>query len=176
MKKINYKIVATLSYGRFLSGFLFALIIAALILGIILFLTMSIIALLMVVNIIEYTSDDLPILIGTTIIALCDILIMSYFLYKRSFQRKKIIEWLADAVQLRAHSRAIDIFKMIFHPADVELEVKFIYENIRHVKNSSNLTDILHKKGHDKIFRYFADREINILYSPSFDEVIILKD
>ncbi len=96
------------------------------------------------------------------------------FLLKNFLLINKCKKWLQDAVLLKARTKGIKHPNNIV-PEDfgrIKLEITFIY-NKKKIKKFSGTKST---NGYDLIFSRFADKDINILYSPKFDEVMILKD
>lgn len=96
-----------------------------------------------------------------------------YIIIKNFINVKKCREWMEDAVVLSATTKGIK--KPLPSFTDIflrKLEVSFKYEGKRYVKYSGTKQS----NGYDRVFSRFVDKEISILYSPRFDEVMILSD
>ena len=78
---------------------------------------------------------------------------------------------MKDAVELNASSEGLK--KSYFGFSDIglrKLKVAFKYENKKHVAYSGTKQ----VNGYDRIFFRYSNRQIKILYSPKFDEVMLL--
>lgn len=110
---------------------------------------------------------------------LADIIMLSflgvliYVTVKNSAIRKKIIVWMADAVPLKAYCREIDRDRPGFQPAAVKIQVKFKYNNKKYTRISTAKV-FGGLKGYLGTYKKYADKDINILFSPEYDEVMIL--
>lgn len=169
-------VIATLKYGAFLSGALFALVLLMLCLGLVGIVLIGIISILMACGVIEYETSSLMSLIVPPIMFFGGIMFAAYLLKRRKTQKREIQLWLQDAISLKAYAQIKDVFKVVGQAAAVEIEVRFTYQNIHYVKDSSGISGPFCEPGHDKIFRHFANREITILYSQKYDQVMFIKD
>lgn len=88
--------------------------------------------------------------------------------------KKKMMLWMQDAVCLTAHSKTLDRRNHPPHLPEYAIEIDFVYNDRLIIKRSGNPEKS--KSRYDTIFGYYTNREIKILYSPSYDEVMILKD
>lgn len=93
--------------------------------------------------------------------------------------REKIFIWIEDSVELTAYSKKIGVKYWIGIPL-IKIQVEFEKDGIKYVRTSE-------KEEHGKVdmgrpIGYFAgiskyvDRKIKILYSPKYDQVMVLKD
>ncbi|MCL2370091.1 MAG: hypothetical protein FWC80_02545 [Firmicutes bacterium] len=100
---------------------------------------------------------------------------------------KKVSLWLQDAVELKAYSRKansnpdfgypffINFFLLIFYAifgVPIEIELILFYNGKKQVKASG-------PKRYDKyrrVFQKYSDRIVSVLYSPTYDEVLLLMD
>jgi hypothetical protein len=83
--------------------------------------------------------------------------------------RKNVQLWLTDAILLSADTK-----DFVFPPSnEIGLQVQFKVNGKSYIRYSKN-----NKKTIGLIFRWkkFANRKINIFYSPTFDQVMLLKD
>ena len=87
--------------------------------------------------------------------------------------KKKIYLWLDDAVERYATTIAIDKRYWLIRPA-TKLKVKFKYKHKNYIMYSGDPSN--GNKGYYKTLSKYADRTIKILYSPSYNQVLILKD
>ena len=175
MKQEKFKVVATLRYGRFLSGWL---------LGAMIFLVcLSVATLIFTVGyfclsrtgLIPRDEDEITYLYAT-ILMICALAFALWFLMKRAKTKKKIKVWLQDAVSLMAHSKSIEVKHSFLAMPQYRIEVDFIYNDQLFIRRSGNPEKNHRSNGLDTIYRRYTNREINILYSPSYDEIMIVKD
>lgn len=94
-------------------------------------------------------------------------------------KNKRIIKdvnlWLEDAVQLAAYSKKIgEVRSGVLHSLSIRIEVRFQYDGKVHKKQSDAKVCGL-PRGYVGWYNQYADREIIILYSPKYDEVMILR-
>lgn len=95
-----------------------------------------------------------------------------YFLIKNNLLKRKMRIWMEDAVELYAYSEEISRFWMPMHPTATKIRVKFQWEGRNYVRTSGNGK----RKAYQKVFTKYANRYIRILYSPKYDQIMILKD
>ena len=88
--------------------------------------------------------------------------------------KKKVVLWLEDAVKTTAYSSKIDEWSIGFYPSVIKICVKFSLNGLTYSRESSG-TNVGGKPGYLGVFKRYADKEISILYSPKYDEVLILK-
>lgn len=113
------------------------------------------------------------------------LLICLIFLIKNEKMRNKILLWLQDAVELEAHCETLlsdygnPLLDTVFPspPVRVKIRVKFKYNGKHYSKDSGYKNkNGEFKNDYQKIWVKYADKSINILYSPKYDEVIVLKN
>ena len=103
---------------------------------------------------------------------------MGVVVAKNEKLRDNVNLWLEDAVEVKAFSKKIGVMRAMGIVKGVRLQVDFVIDNI-HYSRESTYYDSLSKKfkaGYYVMWSKYADRQINILYSPKYDEVMILKD
>ena len=83
--------------------------------------------------------------------------------------------WLEDAVEVKAYSKKIDEKRFGFQPVATKIQVSFTLDN-RTYKIDSTYNVFGGYKGYVGCFNKYADREVKIMYSPKYNEVMILKD
>lgn len=96
-----------------------------------------------------------------------------YIIVKNYINCKNCKKWIQDAVELNATSEGIK--KTYFGFSDIglrKLKVSFTYAN----KKCEAYSGTKPENGYDRVFFRYADRKIQILYSPKFKEVMILYD
>ena len=98
--------------------------------------------------------------------------------------RKEILLWLEDSVEVYAHSKRVGtqdhgdvILDLISGPSSAKIQVTFTigkkhYTRISGKKGRLGISD----NGFQRIWLDYSDRAIRILYSPKYDQVIVLKD
>ena len=166
-------IVASLQEGKIIPrwgiGFLYF--------GIFLFLFMVVFS--VCISIIENRYDVLMCLMmpGIGLPAFIYILIKHYRLLA------KVKLWMEDAIECQAEAVTLDsqVPPWIGNRRAFKIQVNFMYGEERITKISGNPTakkrglyDKLYN-GYDSIFKGYTNRIIKILYSPKYDQVLILK-
>lgn len=166
------KIVATLSYGKVPPAFLVVIFITMLLCSIILVPITIIIA-------VGENQYDFLFLLTFSIVG---IPLSTYFLFDYCRAKQMIKLWKQDAVLLKAKSKIIAeqwvSSHVMIQDKVVKLSVTFKYEGkkMKIVSGEQGKKDLFHPiVGFDKLFEQYDDREIDILYSPRFDQVMILK-
>lgn len=102
------------------------------------------------------------------------------YIYLR--QSRDIKKWLKDAVLLPAQAMELGrIENGIIYRTKIKISIKFFYNEQKIIQKSGAKNKIKENLfyinvGYDAIFLKYIDREIKILYSPKYDEVMILKD
>lgn len=90
--------------------------------------------------------------------------------------KRKIMLWEKDAVITKAYSEKIDEVRLGIQQKQVKIKVEFIINGQKYSRVSAGKMIGGGPEGYHKIWAYYADREINIMYSPRYDQVLILKD
>ena len=104
------------------------------------------------------------------------ILIFPFILIFKDYKIKKdIAKWLRDAVVIKAYSKKTGEKECLFLPKGIIIQVAFEFNNKTHVKDS-DIKVFGGNKAYLASFKKYADKMINIAYSPQYDEVMILKD
>ena len=159
-------IAASLEYGLHLTGILYFMIISILIGGCFLELLVPIIFLY------EEPPFEYEVILIPSIMGGIFILISAIWLIKNNLLKRKMRIWMEDAVELYAYSEEISRFWMPMHPTATKIRVKFQWEGRNYVRTSGNGK----RKAYQKVFTKYANRYIRILYSPKYDQIMILKD
>lgn len=103
-------------------------------------------------------------------------LIVSIYCFVKDKKIKwRVSVWLEDAVKTTAFLSKVDAFRAGFQPLSVKIRVKFSLNGATYVRESS-ATCFGGKRGYLGTFKRFVDKKIEILYSPMYDEVLILKE
>ena len=159
---MNKKIVATLEYGKKCSTQICLIWIKINAISTIFFL---------VVPLIYIENGYLLGIIPCLVLFLIAINTMKYHINVD----KEIKLWKDDAVQLKATSKIIDEETFIgeIPTTYYKIEIYFKYQNKRIKKISGGQKRF---KGYATIYRKYSNRVIDILYSPKYDQVMILKD
>lgn len=93
--------------------------------------------------------------------------------------RFKIFIWLEDAIELTAYAKCIGTKYWIGIPL-IKLQIEFNINGIKYVRTSEEekrgLIDKGRPIGYFSGISEFANKEIRILYSQKYDQVMILKD
>ena len=96
-----------------------------------------------------------------------------YLIVKNYINCKNCKKWAQDAIELYATSVGIKKAHFAFSNIGLrKLKVSFKYNKKKYVKYSGTKQT----NGYDRVFLKYSDAQINILYSPQFDEVMIIKD
>lgn len=91
----------------------------------------------------------------------------------------RVKEWLKDSVKLKAYAKTLDESKVYsgFIPLKAtKIIVTFVY-NGKHISKMSGKQDsaISRFNGYSSALEKYVNREIDIMYSPKYDQVMILK-
>lgn len=93
--------------------------------------------------------------------------------------RKEVLLWIKDAVELTAYAKKLDEKRWVGVPM-IKLQVEFTIDGINHICTTENerrgLIDLGRPVGYFSWISKYADRKINILYSPKYNQVMVLKD
>ncbi len=169
----GYKIIATLAYGKKYSIGFFVFLILALLLGVVT-------AVLSIICTILYT--EYAALAGLVLPFIC-VPSLFYLIVILSKENKDIKKWEEDAVILSAQAIEVDRLKNTFNnKAKFKISVKFIFDGHVIIQNSEEKNKrvkniwVNMNPGYDEVFRKFIGQSIQILYSPKYEQVLLLKD
>ena len=104
-----------------------------------------------------------------------------FLMHRKQISRAK--KFLFDAVELSAKTKMLDSSYAqngFFRVPITKIAVEFNYDGTNIVRHSGlkeykgGLRN--NKGGYNKVFNKYANRQIQILYSPKYDQVLILKD
>ena len=94
-----------------------------------------------------------------------------YVIIKNMLLRKRIKVWLQDAILLKAFVwKVAERYSRSWFP-NLKIKIQFFHEN-NFIFRCSGTKE---SNGYDTVFYQFIDKEIDILYSPKYDEVMLLK-
>lgn len=179
-KNILKSVHASLQHGQYFSGLWLAVFYFLIVMGVGMILLAIIVSILMSLGLEKYDKDSVVILIAFSVIGAFAIIVALYFLIKNNKLKKHILLCLNDAVMLQATTQVIDSFRTYGHPvAETKLMVEFFYDGkiIRRESGDKTKKDHWYKRnGYFKILSKYANRTVYILYSPSYDQVFILKN
>ena len=177
-KRVDWRkqVVASLEYG-----YIFTKSFIGFVYGVIIFLVAS--AICVVTGSIYFNDFDVlyPFL-GTCCLFLCLFSIIPIY---HIHILKKIKLFCGDAVELKAESTEIGSYHriegLIVPTTRKKISIKFMYNGKKYLRESGqpgyNKPYMYNTKaGYEKIFAKYSNRIIRILYSPKYDQVLILKD
>ncbi len=166
----------SLTYGKYFSGKWLIFLYFGLILNFI--IPCSAITVLIVYLILKIPLTEDPFIIPFLYCSIVFLFFALYFLFlilNNKKLKKDIALWIGDSVQVRAQSTLLDKFKVLGQPiAEVKIKVSFYINKRCFVKESGDGKK--RNRIYQKALAKYADREISILYSPKYDQVLILKD
>ena len=108
---------------------------------------------------------------------------LCFYLFLHAKKRKKkFASWLDDAAEYTAESKKIDSeFDLLALARVYRIQIKFDFEGAKIQRISGrpdhyefDVYDV--ENGYHSVFRDFVDKEIRILYSPEYDQILILKE
>ncbi len=168
----EYKIIASLTYGKKISRAIMALI----------YITLLICVFIVVFTIfcaIYYSEYEVLICLFLPLIGIPGLV---YIIIVISKENRYIRRWKSDSVILSAYAIEVDrIENRLTNIVKLKISVKFIYNGIKMIqesgeKNNKKSSIFYIHPGYDAIFLKYVDHPINILYSPTYDQVLLLKD
>ena len=170
------EIEASLEQGRYFSGKILALLILCANAFVFYYLFLGVLSLVFFFN--GNFSENYFDIVDFSIYGLCVVFssgVCIWLLVINAKIKKKILLYVNDAIPLQAYSRKLSSFRTLGQPfPEVKIEVSFRIGDKRYTRISGDGKK--RSKMYQKIYRKYADREINILYSPKYDQVLILKD
>lgn len=119
--------------------------------------------------------NGLIVVAATFVIELIIILAFLFYFFR---QRKKIKKWLEDAIECDGYTEIIDVKKSL-KATLLKLKINIIIEGeiyTRTTGDSSSFGDYNAMNGYYSGIEKFADKRVKVLYSPKYDEVMILND
>lgn len=118
------------------------------------------------------SDDDIILVIAMNIVGGVVLVFFGALLLYKMLLNKKMKEWITDAIEMHAYAQKLDDRRLILKAT--KIQVKFCLQKKWYTKVSGN--GKWYRQGYSTIFTKYADRKINILYSPKYDQVMILKD
>ncbi len=92
--------------------------------------------------------------------------------------RKEILLWVEDAIELNAYSKSLGV-KSWFGISLNKLQIEFVIDGIHYVRTTENECRGVLDRGRPVGFfsglSKYVDKKVKILYSPKYDQVMILK-
>lgn len=167
-------IEASLSQGNFLSGKKLLVLYMSLCI-MLLFPSLSIIIFIVMIVTTEWSIPIFTLFIGGDVLCLLFLIMFIHIKIKNDRLKEKIILWVEDAIQVRAFSKKIDENRLGLQPKATKIQIKFKINGEMYVKESTAKV-FGGWQGYLGTFNKYANREINILYSPKYDEVLLLKN
>lgn len=169
-------IEASLKHGRLFTGKWIIILRFGLGVGL-LFPFLTILMLIITLTIgMDWTYEMIFSMIGGNIFGLCILLVYILCIVRNEKLKQKISLWLENSVQVKAYSRSIGSVRLGIQPKQVKIQVDFMIDGKQYSRVSAGKMLGGGPEGYHKIWAYYADREIDILYSEKYDEVLILKD
>lgn len=116
-----------------------------------------------------------------SVILACSILpiIFLIIIIRNEKIRKEVLLWMEDAVELPAYAKKLDQKYWVGIPL-IKLQVEFTFDGIKHTCTTESerrgIMDLGRPVGYFSGISKFSDRKVNILYSPQYNQVMILKD
>lgn len=168
----NYKIIASLTYGKKFSSGMQALMYVSLL------LCVAVVPLALFCAI-YYTEYEVLVCLSLPIVGIPGLV---YTIIVVSQENRNIRIWEKDAVLLSAHAIEVDrIGNGFTNIIKLKISVKFIYDGIKMIQESGEKNNkkgnlfYIHP-GYDAVFSKCIGHPIHILYSPAYDQVLLLKD
>lgn len=162
---------ASLSQGNFLDRKQFAILYS----GMVALLLLPLLTVVLIIAPYEWDGQMVDAMVGGNFMFISVYAVYISIFVKNNKLRKKIILWLEDAIETKAYSKNIGENRLGFQPKATKIEVKFKVNNKIYTRESTAKV-FGGWEGYQGVFTKYADREINILYSEKYDEVLILKD
>ena len=171
MQEYKDRIKASLTYGKVFAGK--PKIILSVLLYILLFL--DVVLLYAICSILRQVKngtmqiDNIEIsVIGIIILAILPLGVILWRICYNKKVMKKIDEWLKDAVLLNAIGRRLSYYPY----SSIQVQVEFCYEGKRYKRVNTDGNALI---GYYRPFKE-DKKKLKILYSPKYDEVLILRD
>jgi hypothetical protein len=165
---------ASLSQGNFLCGKKLAVLLMGLF-AMLLVPLISVIFFVIMIITAEWSMEIVFVLVFGDVFFLSFFAVFVFLKLKNNKLKEKITMWLEDALEVKAYSKKIGENELGFQPKGTKIQVSFKIEGKPYIKDSTAKV-FGGWEGYIGTFNKYADREIDILYSPRYDEVLILKN
>lgn len=99
-----------------------------------------------------------------------------YLIVRNEKIRTNILNWLEDAVELRAFAQMVNVEHVSFLFPRAKLQVTFTFDGKHYKKTSGRNREGKTRSGYQNYWMKFNNKNIRILYSPKYDQVILLQD
>ena len=126
----------------------------------------------------EYFDIMIDGVIAVATIFAMELIIIGVVLFYFFHQRKKVKKWLEDAIECEGYTEIIDVKKRLGATL-LKLKIDFRIEGKTYTRitgDSNNLGDYNAMNGYYSGIEKFADKQVKVLYSPKYGEVMILND
>lgn len=128
--------------------------------------------------------ENLLIFIGSLLACVIPIsfvlFIVSLIFFRNEVIRKRIGIFIQDAITMEAYSKVIDKKMWLGITPLIKFQVCFQIEGVQYVRSSEmekkTIFNLGKPKGYLSGFNGYVNKKIKILYSPKYDEVMILKE
>jgi hypothetical protein len=124
---------------------------------------------------VEWDSLTIFGMVGGDIFSFAFLAVLIFIKNDNNKRRDKIILCLEDAIETTAKSVKIGEIRLGFQPKSVKIQVRFKVNGKTYIRESTAKV-FGGWEGYLGVYKKYADREICILYSQKYDEVLILKD
>lgn len=104
-------------------------------------------------------------------------LLLLIFILKNERKRREVNLWLKDAIEVEAYSKSIGKKQLGIFEC-VRIQVDFYINGIHYsrVSDSNIYKEKSFEGGYYYLWSKYSNRKIRILYSPKYDQVMVLKD
>ncbi len=124
-------------------------------------------------------STDVLAIVGCIVISFLLPLVLGLLIHRNEKYRKEIELWLTDAVELTAQVHEIGVIQSELLSANnlYKIRVDFEYngQNYKIESQGKQLGGTKSSYGYHNVWKDYINRKVDILYSPKYHEVIVLK-
>ena len=124
---------------------------------------------------IEWDFELALLMSSLNILAIAFLAVLIYIKVKDKKLKNKIMIWLEDAVEIKAYSKKVGENRLGLQPKAIKIQVQFSLNGLNYIKESTAKV-FGGWDGYVGCFNKYADREVNILYSPKYNEIMIIKN
>lgn len=125
-------------------------------------------------------SEDITVSIFTVLGCCIPVLFLVsvniYFIVRNEKMRTNILNWMEDAVELNAFAQTVNVEHISFLFPRAKLQVSFAFDGKQYKKTSGRNQEGKMRTGYQNFWMKFNNKSIRILYSPKYDQVILLQD